>query len=228
MLIRRLGCSSGRVMLLVCVAFVVITASEPAFAKPAGIPAYAKNGGAEQQDGRRPVDQTEAPSDKKVGDDYLIGPSDVLAINVWKDAELSRIVPVRPDGKISLPLVGELEVSGLTALNVQAVLVEKLKEFISKPQVSVIVQEVKSRTYVIVGKISKPGSYQLGKPTTVLEAIAIAGGFVEFAKENKLYVLRVQPDGSRVRIPFNYKKVLKGHGPDENVELKNGDTVVVP
>ena len=200
---------------------------KPAFAKPAGSPTSAKDGGSEQ-DGRRPTDQTEAPSDKKVGDDYLIGPSDVLAINVWKDAELSRTVPVRPDGKISLPLIGELEVSGLTALNVQTLLVEKLKEFISKPQVSVIVQEVKSRTYVIVGKISKPGSYQLGKPTTVLEAIAIAGGFLEFAKVNKLYVLRVQPDGSRVRIPFNYKKVLNGRGPDENVDLKNGDTIVVP
>ena len=163
-----------------------------------------------------------------MADDYVIGPSDVLAINVWKDPELSRTVPVRPDGKISLPLIGELEVSGLTALNVQALLVEKLKEFISKPQVSVIVQEVKSRTYVIVGKISKPGSYQLGKPTTVLEAIAIGGGFVEFAKTNKLYVLRVQPDGSRVRIPFNYKKVLNGRGLDENVDLKNGDTIVVP
>ena len=135
---------------------------------------------------------------------------------------------VRPDGKISLPLVGELEVSGLTALSVQHLIVQRLSDYISNPQVTVIVQTVKSRTYVIVGKIAKPGSYELGKPTTILEAIAIAGGFLDFAKLNKVYVIRRKADGSSTRLPFNYNKVIKGRNSDENVDLNSGDTIVVP
>lgn len=180
-----------------------------------------------QQSGRT-ASATNPPATKRVDDDYIIGPSDVLAISVWKDAELTRTVPVRPDGKISLPLIGELEVSGLTALKVQHLIGQKLSEFISNPQVTVIVQEVRSRTYTIVGKVGKPGSYELGKPTTVLEAIAIAGGLLDFAKGNKIYIMRRWADGSTIKIPFNYKKVIKGQGPDSNVDLRNGDTIVVP
>ena len=192
--------------------------------KTLGVPETSWGG---PSDGKK-ADQPNAPTTPRVSDDYIIGPSDLLAINVWKDTELSRTVLVRPDGKISLPLVGELEVSGLTAPSVQRLLAEKLKEYISQPQVTVIVQEVKSRTYTIVGKIAKPGSYELGKPTTVLEAIAIAGGFLDFAKANKVYVIRRMEDGSRTRLPFDYHKVIKGRGPDQNIELKSGDTVVVP
>jgi polysaccharide export outer membrane protein len=163
-----------------------------------------------------------------VSDDYVIGPSDVLAINVWKDAELSRTVLVRPDGRISLPLVGELEVSGLTALKVQDLIAQKLSPYVSKPQVTVIVTEVKSRTYTIVGKIAHPGSFELGKPTTVLEATAIAGGFLDFAKVNKIYVIRRLEDGSQTRLPFDYKKVIGGRKADENIDLKGGDIIVVP
>ena len=100
---------------------------------------------------KRPI-RLAPPSDKQVNDDYIIGPSDVLAVSVWKDTELTRTVLVRPDGKISLPLAGELEVSGLTALNVQRLIAQKLKSYISDPQVTVIVQEVKSRTYSVLGK----------------------------------------------------------------------------
>lgn len=224
---RRLGCWFGRFLLLGCVSFAINNTPVFYFAEPPGTPRAANAGGIEKG-GRKQGDEAETAGAKKVDDDYVVGPSDVLAINVWKDLELSRNVIVRPDGKISLPLIGELEVSGMTALNIQSLIADKLKEFISKPQVSVIVQEVKSRTYIVVGKIAKPGSYPLGKPTTVLEAIAIAGGFMEFARENKLYVLRVKEDGSRIRIPFNYKKVLNGRGPDENLALKSGDTIVVP
>ncbi len=180
------------------------------------------------QAGKKAGDQPNAPSPKHVDDDYIIGPSDVLAINVWKDTELSRTVPVRPDGKISLPLIGELQVSGLTARKVQQMVAERLKEYISNPEVSVIVQEVKSRTFVVLGKVVKPGSFELGKPTTVLEAIAIAGGFLDFAKASKVYIIRPRGNGFSETLHFDYKKVIKGHNPEQNVELKSGDTIIVP
>jgi len=180
------------------------------------------------QAGQKTAGQQNAPNTKPAVDDYIIGPSDVLAINVWKDTELTRTVTVRPDGKISLPLVGEMEVSGLTALKVQRVIVQRLSEYISNPQVAVIVQEVKSQTYVIVGKIVKPGAYDLGKPMTVLEAIATAGGFVEFAKVSKVYIIRRQDGGPSETLHFDYKKVIKGKNLEQNVEIKNGDTIVVP
>jgi polysaccharide biosynthesis/export protein len=160
--------------------------------------------------------------------EYVIGPEDVLAINVWKEPEISRSVPVRPDGKISLPLVGDLLASGLTTDKLRDNIAAKLKEYISNPEVIVIVQEVKSRSFNIVGKVGKPGSYDLAKPMTVLDALAVAGGFQDFAKSGKIYVLRRETDGSRKMLPFNYKLVIKGRGLDQNVELQSGDTVVVP
>jgi len=180
------------------------------------------------QGGKKTVSPPNAPSPKPVSNDYIIGPSDVLAVSVWKDTELSRTVPVRPDGKISLPLIGELQVSGLTAAQVQRVVAERLKEYISNPEVAVIVQEVKSRTYVILGKVTKPGSYELGKPTTVLEAIALAGGFLDFAKTSKIYIMRPKGNGSSETLYFDYKRIIKGRNPEQNVELKSGDTIVVP
>ncbi len=168
------------------------------------------------------------PQSKSKEAAYLIGPSDVLAISVWKDNELTRTIPVRPDGKITLPLIGDLAVSGLTAEAAQQLIAQKLKEFISDPQVTVIVQEVKSRTYSILGKVAKPGAYPLGKPTTIIEAIAIAGGFQDFARENKIYILRPKSDGSDQTVPFDYKKAIRRHNPEENIELQSGDTVIVP
>jgi polysaccharide export outer membrane protein len=174
-------------------------------------------------------DASQAAAPKaKAENEYRIGPSDVLAINVWKDAELSRTVLVRPDGKISLPLIDELAVSGLTAREVQDMIAQKLETYISKPQVTVIVTEVKSRTYTVVGKIAKPGSFELDKPITVLEAIAIAGGFLDFAKVGKIYVIRRAADGSQTRLPFDYKGVLNGKKANENINLQSGDTVVIP
>jgi len=222
-----LSCWFARFVLLACLAFAVTNALGSDSAKPAGMPEAIKASWVEQG-GRKTAHQPNAPSAKRVDDDYIIGPSDVLAINVWKDPELTRTVLVRPDGKISLPLIGELEVSGLTALNVQGLVAQRLKEYISDPQVTVIVQEVKSRTYSVLGKIAKPGSYELGKPTTVLEAIAIAGSFLDFAKPSKIYIIRPVSGGATQTLPFDYKKVIKGRNPEQNVELKNGDTIVVP
>ncbi len=180
------------------------------------------------QGGKESTGQQAAQNPKRVVDDYRIGPSDVLAINVWKDAELTRTVTVRPDGRISLPLVGELEVNGLTASGVQRLIGQRLAEYISSPQVTVIVQEVKSQTYIVVGKVGKPGSFDLGKPTTVLEAIAIAGGLLDFVKGNKIKILRRQPGGQTETLNFDYKQVVKGKNTDQNVQLQNGDTIVVP
>ena len=213
--------------LLACLSLVVNIALGSDSSQAAGTQDVQTTSSVEQA-GKKTGDQPAAPSPKPADADYVIGPSDVLAINVWKDAELSRTVPVRPDGKISLPLIGELRVSGLTALKVQRTVVARLKEYIADPEVSVIVQQVKSRTFAVLGKIAKPGSYELGKPTTVLEAIAIAGGFLEFAKVSKVNIIRRMDNGSSETLHFDYKKMIKGLNPEQNVELKSGDTIIVP
>ena len=159
---------------------------------------------------------------------YVIGESDILDIDVWKEKEISRTIPVRPDGKISLPLVGEIQASGLTPLELQNDLATRLKAYIENPEVTVIVSDPRSHQFNIVGEVAKPGTYPLSESMTVLDGIAAAGGFRDFAKETKIYVLRPLPGGVRVRILFNYKQVIKGNDLDQNVLLKPGDTIVVP
>ena len=159
---------------------------------------------------------------------YVIGVDDVLAISVWKEPELSRTLPVRPDGKITLPLVGDLQAAGTTPQNLQQELHDRLATYMVVPEVAVIVQEVKSKKYNIVGQVAKPGSYSLNESMTVLDAIAEAGGLSLYAKSNAIYVLRVRPDGSSMQLPFHYKQVLKGTNLSQNVKLQSHDTVVVP
>lgn len=159
---------------------------------------------------------------------YVIGENDVLEIDVWKEKEISRTIPVRPDGKISLPLVGEIQASGMTPMQLQNDLTKRLKEYIENPEVTVIVSDPRSHQFNVVGEVLRPGSYPLMQTMTVLDAIAQSGGFKDFAKETKIYVLRSMPDGARVRIRFNYKRVIQGRDLQENVVLKPGDTIVVP
>jgi polysaccharide biosynthesis/export protein len=159
---------------------------------------------------------------------YVIGVDDVLSINVWKEAEVSKTVPVRSDGKISLPLAGEVQASGQTPLQLEKVLAVKLQSFISEPEVTVIVTEIRSQKFNILGMVSKPGSYPLTNSSTVLDAIAQAGGFRDFAKQKSIYVLRQNADGTQVRLPFNYKDVIKGKDLAQNVKLQPRDTIVVP
>jgi len=161
-------------------------------------------------------------------DTYIIGADDVLAINVWKEPEVSRTVPVRSDGKISVPLAGEVQASGQTPRQLEKELASKLQSFISEPEVTVIVAEVKSQKFNILGQVARPGSYPLTNPSTVLDAIAVAGGFRDFAKQKSIYVLRQNPDGTEVQIPFNYKEVIKGKNPQQNVKLEPRDTIYVP
>jgi polysaccharide export outer membrane protein len=160
--------------------------------------------------------------------DYQIGADDILAITVWKEPDLCRTVPVRPDGKITMPLLGDLQASGRTPQRLQQEIQEGLTAYISVPQVTVTVQEVRSLKFNIVGQIAKPGSYSLSESTTVLDAIAQAGGIGIYAKSNAIYVLRQRPDGSSIQLPFHYKQVLKGTNLSQNVRLQPRDTVVVP
>jgi len=161
-------------------------------------------------------------------DSYVIGAEDVLAINVWKEQELSKSVPVRPDGMISLPLLGDVKATGLTPLQLQDVLTTELKKYISDPQVTVIVNQVNSLTFNVVGEVLKPGYYPLTRRMTILDAIAMSGGFRDFAKTKKIYVLRTDADGKQLRLPFNYKNVIKGKTSSQNIELQPRDTLVVP
>jgi polysaccharide export outer membrane protein len=159
---------------------------------------------------------------------YVIGASDMLSINVWKEADLTRMVPVRSDGKISLPLVGEIQASGRTPLQLEEEITTKLKKFISDPEVTVMVQESKSQKFNVLGMVAKPGSYPLVSSTSVIDAIALAGGFRDFAKKSKMYILRKDTLGQQQRIPFNYKDVIEGKNAQQNVQLQADDTIVVP
>jgi polysaccharide export outer membrane protein len=166
--------------------------------------------------------------DRTRDDQYVIGAGDVLAVNVWKEPDISKSLPVRSDGMISLPLAGEVEASGKTPKTLERDITLKLQSYISDPEVTVIVEEIKSQRFNILGQVTKPGTYLLTDSTTVLDAIAMAGGFRDFAKRKGIYVLRTNADGSKQRLPFDYKKVIKGAKQDENVVLEPHDTVVVP
>ena len=157
-------------------------------------------------------------------DAYRIGPEDMLQISVWKNDALSRAVPVRPDGKISLPLLNDVQAAGLTALELREALTQKLSEFIPSPEVSVIVSDVRSFKVSVMGEVARPGRFELKSWTTVLDVLALAGGFTQFATRSKLVILR--PEGTTMkRIPFNYNRVA---GEQENFYLRNGDIVLVP
>ena len=153
---------------------------------------------------------------------------DVLAVNVWKETEVSRSVPVRSDGKISLPLVGEVQAAGETPHQLELAIAKRLQSYISEPEVTVIVQQINSQKFNILGQVTKPGFYSLANSPTVLDALAMAGGFRDFAKKKSIYVLRQNPDGTTTRLPFNYKDVIQGKNAAQNVKLQPHDTVYVP
>jgi polysaccharide export outer membrane protein len=161
-------------------------------------------------------------------DEFVIGPGDVLAINVWKETEISKVVPVRSDGRISLPLIGELQSGGLTPRQLEAEITKRLKDYVADPSVTVVVQEIHSKSINVLGMVARPGLYPLTKTMTVVDALANAGGFRDFAKQKSIYILRQNPDGTQARLPFNYKEVIKGVNPAQNVKLQPGDNIVVP
>ncbi len=181
------------------------------------------NAGEEQKSEAAKSQPTAATTDAT----YVIGPEDVLSIDVWKEKEISSTVPVRPDGKISLPLVNDVQAAGLTPMQLQNAIRDGLKKFISDPQVTVIVTQINSRKIFVLGEVARPGTFSMLPHMTVLQAISTAGGFSQFAKESGVYVLRTE-NGRQITLPFNYKEVVKGKRPDQNIELKPGDTIVVP
>jgi len=180
---------------------------------------------AAEQPGAEPGQQAKAAA--PANESYVIGLEDVLAVNVWKDIDHSApSVVVRPDGKITLPLIGDLQANGLTPKQLQEAIAERLREFfVSVPTVTVTVSKIESKKVSIVGAVVKPGAYPLGAPMTVLELIARAGGLSEYAKMTKIKIVRKR-DG-RV-LEFNYKDVMKGKNLGQNVILENGDIVMVP
>jgi polysaccharide export outer membrane protein len=159
--------------------------------------------------------------------DYRIGPEDVLDIAVWNNTAISRTVPVRPDGKISLPLLNDVQAAGLTPMQLRDVLIKKLAEYTPTPEVSVIIREVHSFKVSVIGEVKRPGRHELKSRATVLDALAMAEGLGEFAARGRIVILR--PDGNTLkRIPFNYNKVVSSDGELENFSLQPGDIIVVP
>jgi polysaccharide export outer membrane protein len=162
-----------------------------------------------------------------MAESYRIGPEDVLEISVWRNEAISRSVPVRPDGKISLPLVNEVQAAGFTPAELRTHLAKLLSEFIPAPEVSIIVREVNNFKVFVIGEVARPGRYQLKSATSVLEVIAMVGGLTQFASRSRLFVLRTDGGGQK-RIPFNYNKAVSAEGEQENFQLQPGDMLVVP
>ena len=157
--------------------------------------------------------------------EYVVGEGDILRINVWKETEISQSVAVRPDGKISLPLVDEIRVAGLTPRQIQELITEKLKKVLTNPQVTVTVTEVRSKMVYITGEVGKPGAYPVVAPTNVLQLIARAGGLTQFANHKRIYILRAGDQKNPLH--FSYEEVVKGKNSEQNITLQPGDTVVV-
>lgn len=184
---------------------------------------------ASAQQSSQPSTQAEAKkNDAPTMDaEYKIGPQDMLRVDVWKEPEISRTIPVRPDGKISLPLLNDVQAAGLSPMQLAGSIRDGLTKYMSAPQVTVTVTEINSRRVFLTGEVARPGAVALLPNMTVLQALSSGGGFTQFAKLKNIYVLRVE-NGKQVKLAFNYKEVVKGKNPEENILLQAGDVIVVP
>jgi polysaccharide export outer membrane protein len=158
---------------------------------------------------------------------YIIGAQDVLDVSVWKEPEVSRVVPVRPDGKISLPLLNDVQAAGMKPAQLAAQITVSLKKYVTSPQVTVIVATINSQRIYIIGEVARPGAFPMLPGMNVLQGLSSAGGFTQFAKTKSIYVLRME-DGKQQKYPVNYKEVVSGKHPEQDISLKAGDTIVVP
>ena len=192
-----------------------------------------KNGGKETavaaaRDSAAPAaDSKTAPTPATTDPAYLIGPEDVLDISVWKEPDVSRVVPVRPDGRISLPLINDVQAAGQSPQQLAGTLTERLRKYLNEPQVTVIVTAINSQRVFVVGEVLRAGAFPMLPGMTVLQALSSAGGFTTFADVKKIHVVRLH-NGKHVELPFNYRDVLKGDNPEQNIKLEPGDTIVVP
>ena len=166
--------------------------------------------------------QTPAPESS-----YRIGPNDILNIFVWKEADLTRDVTVMPDGKITYPLIGEITAQGQTASELKKTITDKLQNFVTAPEVTVIVKESRSQVVYTVGKLTRPGPYPLAPGMTVMQALSAAGGFAEWADPKNIMIIR-REGGKEIQLRFNYKEFTSGERLEQNIVLKPGDTLVVP
>jgi polysaccharide biosynthesis/export protein len=158
---------------------------------------------------------------------YKIGPQDILKVDVWREDQLTRTVPVRPDGKITLPLLNDMQAAGLTPMELAAAIREELKNYVNNPQVTVSVSEINSRRIYVTGEVAHAGAFALLPEMTVLQALSSSGGFTQFARVKSVYVLRTV-NGQKIKIPFNYKTTINGKNPEQDIELQSGDVIVVP
>ena len=177
----------------------------------------------ENSNSAKSSDQVQAVN---VAPDYVIGADDTLHISVWKEPDLTETLPVRPDGKISMPLLNDITAAGLTPLQLRDTITERLKKYVSDPRVTVVVTGMNSRRVFVTGEVSHTGPMTLLPHMTMLQALAQAG-FTQFANLKGIYLLRSE-NGKQAKLPFNYKEVVKGNHPEQNIELKPGDTIVVP
>jgi polysaccharide biosynthesis/export protein len=227
---------TSHVRSLVQATFVALAVSVPAAAQtlrpapsvppPAQPPAPAAPASDPRVDTSRPSAANTVRVPAPEPDQYRIGPEDTLEISVWKNQDLSRTVVVRPDGKISVPLLNDLQAGGMTPLQLRDVLIKGYSAYQPEPEVAVIVQQIHSIKVSVIGGVKTPGQYELKSQATVLEALALAGGFSDFAKRDQIVVMRRGPR-TTLRLPFNYSKVALV-GEEENFFVQPGDTIIVP
>jgi len=173
------------------------------------------------------AEKPEAQKGADVSSNYIIGPTDVLEINVWREPDLSREVLVRPDGKITFPLIDDIQASGMTTLELKGLITRQLQNFIDSPEVTVIVVQSNSKNFYISGKVNAPGTYQLRPHMTVLQALSVAGGFAEWAHKDSVRIIR-RTNGKEKIFTFNYDKVISGKELEQNIVLEPNDTIIVP
>ena len=182
---------------------------------------------ARAQNAAAPANAADTSKAAAADPNYIIGAQDVLSINVWKEENLTKEVPVRPDGKISMPLLNDVQAAGLTPTQLASQITVSLKKFVTDPQVTVTVTQINSQRVYILGEVNRAGAYPLLPQMTFLQALSSAGGFTQFANMKKIYLLR-QENGKQQKYPFNYKDVIAGKNTEQNIVLMAGDTIVVP
>ena len=189
--------------------------------------AYAQTGPAAPHPEKAPAAARTSAVGIPVPPDYVIGPDDQLSVTFWRDKDMSADVTVRPDGKITLPLLNDVQAAGLRPDQLREKVAEEAKRYVDDPQPTIVVTKINSRKVFITGQVAKPGPYSLMAPTTVLQLISMAGGLTDYAHSKKISIMRTE-NGRQIAYHFNYKDIAAGKNMKQNIELKPGDTVVVP